>query len=84
MQSDKLQSVLNGLWTMNDVANYYGVVLMTVHLWRGKGLPAIEIPGTGRNAIRFVPKDVKAWCSDQGIRPKTKSVPRTRYRTAAA
>lgn len=60
-RTEKLQKALNGLWTAQDVKDVYRVTTMTVHNWRLAGLPALELKGAKRDAIRFVPSDVKKW-----------------------
>jgi hypothetical protein len=44
---------------------------MAVHLWRDRGMPFITIPGHARDAVRFVPEDVKGWVKKQGITKRT-------------
>lgn len=58
----QLQNQLLSLWTINDVCRVLKRTPMTVHSWRvTRGLPAIEVPGGKRAAVRFVPSDVTAW-----------------------
>lgn len=69
-----LQKQLDGLlrqtWTAQDIRDRYHVTAMTVHLWRGRGLPAVVIPGTARPTVRFVKSDVIAWADQRGIKPR--------------
>ena len=59
--SEKLQKQLNKTWTAQDVAEFFNVCAMTVHNWRASGCPAIDIEGTNRPAVRFIPQEVEAW-----------------------
>jgi hypothetical protein len=79
MGSAQLQNQLSDLWTAQDVCAYYGVTAMTVHLWRGRGLPAVVIPGHMRPAVRFLPSEVRAWAMHNGInKARERSVERFR------
>jgi hypothetical protein len=64
----QLQHQLRSLWTTNDVCRVLKRTSMTVHTWRQtRGLPAIEVPGSKRPAIRFVPDDVLAWAKKNQV-----------------
>lgn len=90
----QLQKQLEALWTTADVCSVLRRTSMTVHTWRQtRGLPALEVPGSKRPAIRFVPSDVYAWAKKNevdvyplgssppvkqpGVKPP--SVPRLKY-----
>lgn len=64
----QLQASVDRLWAAQDVAQAAGVTVMTVHLWRARGLPAVVLPGLARPAVRFVPADVADWCRAHGYR----------------
>jgi len=69
MRTSDLQKHINSLWTSDDVCAYFGVTPMTVYLWRqNRGLPALVFPGNARNAVRFVPDEVRAWAAKMGIK----------------
>lgn len=63
----KLQKLVADLWTALDVAEQYNRTGMTVHLWREQGLPCVIIPGSSRDAVRFIKEDVVKWCKDHNI-----------------
>ena len=52
-----------GLWSAQDVADYLGVPLATLYVWRtrGKGPSAHRIG----KYLRFDPADVAAWVEQQ-------------------
>lgn len=80
MRSEQLQSQLDGLVSTQHLMAVFNVTDMTIYLWRRhRGLPAIVIPGKGRNAVRYVMQDVVAWAEKNNI-PMTI---RTRERMAA-
>lgn len=84
-QTNRLQKQINGLWTAQEICERWGVTAMTVHLWRNRGLPALSIPGYARDAVRFVPEDVKNWTKRNDIQPRRRTPRRReRYRPAAA
>lgn len=82
LETAKLQKLINGLWTAQDVCERWGVTAMTVHLWRDKGLPAVVIPGYARDAVRFVPADVRDWTKKNSIE-RRHAAGKNRYRPAA-
>lgn len=62
LSSNQLQETLNRLWTVQDLISRFRVTHQTIHNWRKEsGLPAIDVPGTNRNTLRFIPEDVRAW-----------------------
>lgn len=64
----QLQKQLQALWTTADVCRILRRTSMTVHTWRQtRGLPALEVPGSKRPAIRFVPDDVYAWARNNEV-----------------
>jgi hypothetical protein len=64
----QLQNQLRALWTTADVCRVLKVTSMTVITWRQtRGLPALEVPGSKRPAIRFVPNDVLAWAKRNDV-----------------
>lgn len=64
----ELQTRLDDLWTMVDVCKVLRKTPMTIHNWRReKNLPAIEVPGNRRPAIRFSPDDVIRWAKLNNI-----------------
>ena len=69
IKSRQLQAQLASLWSSQEVARLFGVTPMTIWLWReNRGLPKVELKGTARPAIRFVPEDVLAWAKARQIR----------------
>ena len=64
-RTDKLQEAMTDMWTVDDVAERFGVTVVSVHNWRvlDDPIPALVIPGRGRPALRFVPDDVRAWAT---------------------
>lgn len=64
----QLQNQLRALWTTADVCRVFKVTSMTVITWRqNRGLPALEVPGTKRPAIRFIPNEVLAWAKRNDV-----------------
>jgi hypothetical protein len=64
----QLQNQLRALWTTADVCRLFKVTSMTVITWRqNRGLPALEVPGTKRPAIRFIPSEVLAWAKRNDV-----------------
>jgi len=64
----QLENQLRALWTTADVCRVLKRTSMTVHTWRQtRGLPALEVPGSKRPAIRFVPNDVYAWAKKNDV-----------------
>lgn len=58
----KLDRLLDGLLTVQDLTAKHKVSEMTIKHWRQRGMPAIVILGGKKAAnIRFVPHEVKAW-----------------------
>lgn len=79
----QLQNQLRALWTTADVCRVLKRTSMTVHTWRQtRGLPALEVPGSKRPAIRFVPDDVLAWAKKNDV-PVYQSVERLRFNPPA-
>lgn len=69
ISSVKLQETLDNLWTITDVAKYFGKCEMTIRLWReNKELPAITIKGDQRPALRFIPNEVREWARKNKIK----------------
>lgn len=67
-KTEQLQRQLDELWTMTDVCKVLGRTSMTIHNWRrDRKLPAVEVQGHKRPAIRFVPADVLEWARQHGI-----------------
>lgn len=56
-----LQKAINRTWSTQQLCRRHGVTPMTIHAWRARGLPAIEVKGDRRPAIRFVPKEANLW-----------------------
>lgn len=70
MKSKTLQAKLDGLWSVGKLRRLFDVTGMTIHLWHTRQenpLPAIVIKGDGRDAIRFVPDEVRAWARKNGV-----------------
>lgn len=68
MITNQLQDQLEGLWTTDDVCKVLHRTAMTIHAWRStRDLPAVEVPGAKRPAIRFVASDVLAWAKENDM-----------------
>jgi hypothetical protein len=76
MTGVQLRKSLQSLWTTSEVANGFGVTNMTIFNWRrSKGFPCCVLPcnDEGRDAVRFIPQEVRQWARDNGYRFKEPS-----------
>lgn len=62
------ETILTDLMTTKEVAEIFGVSLLTIYTWRcEKDLPFIRIGGGGIPVIRFDPKQVREWAKQKNI-----------------
>lgn len=71
MDTQNLRTELDELWTTQDLIKRFRVTAMTIRQWRqreGRALPALVLKGAGRDAVRFVPREVIAWAEQHKVR----------------
>lgn len=67
--ASRLNKELGDLWTMQDICQALRVTPMTVTAWRKqRDLPTVVLPGSLRNAVRFIPEEIAAWAARRNIR----------------
>lgn len=58
----KIEKLLRGLVTSQDLKKKYKVTDMSIVNWRRRGLPAVVLGRDGKgDIVRFVPIEVEAW-----------------------
>ena len=69
LSSKELQALLDKLWTTQDLMRAFKRTAMCIYQWRiREDLPAVVVTGAGRNAVRFIPAEVRAWAKTTGKR----------------
>lgn len=51
------------LWSLQEVADYLGIPIMTLYHWRSRGEGPVGMK-IGRH-VRYDPDAVRAWCDEQ-------------------
>lgn len=69
----ELNAQLEGLWTMREVCDRFQISEITLRSWRNKfGLPTVVLPSRLRDAVRFIPEEIRAWMAVKGISEQTR------------
>jgi hypothetical protein len=80
----ELNAQLTGLWTMREVCDRFEISEITLRSWRNKfGLPTVVLPSRLRDAVRFIPEEIRAWMAQKGIPEKREPVARRLLKKAA-
>lgn len=67
--SPEVFTVLDGYVTEGYICKLLKKKPLTVSLYRQlKGLPFVKIPGDGKDAIRYIEADVRAWAKENGYK----------------